>query len=251
MGKKVLITGGVRSGKSAYALELAREYPPPRLFLAAAEAADPEMKARIQRHQKERGSDFVTLERPINLIEALQGPESKRSSVVLVDCLTLWLNNLFHYFSKSASQNCSSPNASLSSPIAFPPELRRIRPPAEIGDPFGPVPEILNRGLTIRDFGNDSFVRRPKSGSGNKKRCRELVAFLSESEQDVILVTNEIGLGLMPNSSRARIFLDELGFLNQEVARISDEVVLMICGLPSTIKGVTSERRLDQPLPTH
>ena len=64
-------------------------------------------------------------------------------------------------------------------------------------------------------------------------------------------MTNEIGLGVMPESSLARLFVDELGFLNQALAQICDEVVLMVCGLPYVIKGVMSEQRLDQSIRTN
>jgi len=102
MQRKILITGAIRSGKSRFALNSALSYSPPRIFLATAEALDEEMKTRILCHQKERGTDFVTVEAPVNLIEALQSPESKKSSIILVDCITLWLNNLFHYFPTSS-----------------------------------------------------------------------------------------------------------------------------------------------------
>ena len=68
-----LILGGARSGKSRYGLGLAARLPSPRLFVATCEPRDPEMEARINAHQRERGSDWVTLETPLQLVETLAG----------------------------------------------------------------------------------------------------------------------------------------------------------------------------------
>src|SRR5262245_54938624 len=88
----ILIGGGVRTGKSAFALNLARRLGPRRLYIATAEARDAEMATRISRHARERGSDFRTLEAPIEVVDALAA--SKEADVAVVDCLTLWLSNL-------------------------------------------------------------------------------------------------------------------------------------------------------------
>ncbi|MDR2501525.1 MAG: bifunctional adenosylcobinamide kinase/adenosylcobinamide-phosphate guanylyltransferase [Treponema sp.] len=88
-----LITGGVKSGKSARALELARRsFEGPRYFLATAEPVDAEMRRRIARHQEERGDAFITIEEKLDIDKAIAdvGP-------VVVDCIPLWVNNLLHY----------------------------------------------------------------------------------------------------------------------------------------------------------
>lgn len=93
MGHWTLIIGGARSGKSSYALELARGFRPARYYLATARAGDKEMKERILNHKRERVSDFQTIEEKYELTQALQGlPGDAR--VVVVDCLTLWVTNL-------------------------------------------------------------------------------------------------------------------------------------------------------------
>jgi len=91
---RTLILGGVASGKSALALELARRGPSPRIFVATAEALDEEMTEKIARHRAERGPDFETLEVPLELATTLEGLSGR---TVVVDCLTVWLGNLFHY----------------------------------------------------------------------------------------------------------------------------------------------------------
>jgi adenosylcobinamide kinase/adenosylcobinamide-phosphate guanylyltransferase len=88
----VLVGGGVRSGKSAFALELAYRLGKRRAFIATATAVDDEMKTRIERHQRERRDEFTTIEEPLDLaaaLDALTDPD-----VVVVDCLTLWMSNL-------------------------------------------------------------------------------------------------------------------------------------------------------------
>jgi adenosylcobinamide kinase/adenosylcobinamide-phosphate guanylyltransferase len=96
---RLLITGGVKSGKSRRALEVAQSlWSFPRYFLATAEAFDEEMRTRIDRHKKERknseGKDeFITIEEPLWINRAIQhcaGP-------VIIDCIPLWINNILYY----------------------------------------------------------------------------------------------------------------------------------------------------------
>ena len=90
----VFISGGVKSGKSSRALKLAREWQKPVSFVATAEALDDEMRKRIERHKAERaGGGFTTVEEPLDLAAAL----TKSGEYVLVDCLTMWVNNIMYY----------------------------------------------------------------------------------------------------------------------------------------------------------
>ena len=91
--RSLLVLGGARSGKSAFALSLAEAAAPERLFLATGSAGDAEMTARIARHRAERGAGWTTLEEPLALAAALAA-EARAGRVVVVDCLTLWLANL-------------------------------------------------------------------------------------------------------------------------------------------------------------
>jgi len=95
MGTITLITGGARSGKSAFALGLAKRYSQ-RAFIATAVALDEEMAKRILRHRKERGDAFRTIEEPLHLGEAISLCRG-RNEVAVVDCLTVWLGNLYHH----------------------------------------------------------------------------------------------------------------------------------------------------------
>ena len=95
LGKVTLVTGGARSGKSRYALELASEAQNP-VFVATASVMDKEMELRVAKHQEERLGRFVTLEEQTDLAGVFSRLPSG-TGVVLVDCLTLWLNNLLYY----------------------------------------------------------------------------------------------------------------------------------------------------------
>ena len=86
-----LVLGGARSGKSRYAESLVARHPPPRLYVATAEAGDAEMAARIAAHKARRGPDWMAIEAPHDLASVLAEQGNKP---VLVDCLTLWLSNL-------------------------------------------------------------------------------------------------------------------------------------------------------------
>ena len=169
-----LITGGIRSGKSRQALKLAQDRATVKTFLATAEALDEEMKGRIARHRKERGQDFSTMEESIALGRAVRDA-ARRTDLILIDCLTLWINNLHHYF----------------------------------GENTGRIEE------QILDF----------------------LGAVQQKPLDMILVTNEVGLGVVPDNPLSRRFLEDLGRLNQEMAAIADEVFFMVSGIPQVIKG--------------
>ncbi len=94
MSEFIFITGGRRSGKSSYALELAESMGEKRLYVATAEALDDEMKERIARHREERSDSWDTAEEPIDIVNILA--HSKKYNVILIDCLTLWLCNIMH-----------------------------------------------------------------------------------------------------------------------------------------------------------
>jgi adenosylcobinamide kinase / adenosylcobinamide-phosphate guanylyltransferase len=87
-----LIGGGVRSGKSAYAVQLANDLGERRVFVATATPSDEEMKGRIERHREDRRGAFSTVEAPLHLAEAIDTIEG--CDVVVIDCLTMWLSNL-------------------------------------------------------------------------------------------------------------------------------------------------------------
>ncbi len=184
-----LITGGIKSGKSRYALEFAGgpANSNPKCFIATAEAFDEEMKRRISRHQKERGPEWTTLEVPIHLGEALC-QKNLPYQLIVIDCLTLWVNNLLHY--------------------------------------------QTSQGLNI-DVEIEKFEEA-----------------LKVIEVPVVLVTNEIGLGVIPENPLSCRYVDLLGGLNQRMARLADRVIFMVAGMPVEIKskgGLTPALRGQTP----
>lgn len=167
----VLITGGARSGKSLYALALAKEFDR-KTFIATAQAFDKEMVARIAKHKQDRDASFSLIEEPLDLSGALKSA-SQVSDVIIVDCLTLWVSNLLH------NQN---------------------------------------------------------SMYTNETRIESLVQSLKGSYCKIIIVTNEVGMGIIPDNELSRQYRDLLGMINHRIAMIADQVVLMVCGIPVIIK---------------
>ena len=84
----VLITGGIKSGKSSFALQISEKWESPKYFLATAIAFDDEMTKKIKRHQEERSSQYLTIEEPIYI-------DAQVHDRVVIDCITLWMNNVF------------------------------------------------------------------------------------------------------------------------------------------------------------
>jgi adenosylcobinamide kinase/adenosylcobinamide-phosphate guanylyltransferase len=169
----VFVTGGGRSGKSAYAVSLARSYSGKRAFIATAEPFDEEMRARIQQHKKERGDEFCTIEEPIMLADVVKSLAGK-FEVAVVDCLTVWLGNLMH---------------------------------------------------------------REENGNIECAQVARLLELLDDPPCDLIIVSNEVGMGVIPHNAMARCFRDVAGRLNQRVAKRAERVILMVSGVPVTVKG--------------
>jgi len=176
----VLVGGGVRSGKSSFALARAEALGARRVFVATAQAHDAEMADRIARHQAERADRFRTVEAPIDLVGALQALDA---DVALVDCLTLWLSNLL-----------------------------------------------------LRDLSQAQIVAR----------IDELAAALPALRPHVVLVSNEVGMGVVPPSPLGRAFRDLAGTAHQRLARVADEIYLAALGVvlrlrPAPVETVPPE----------
>ncbi len=177
----VLIGGGVRSGKSAFAVARARALGRRRAFVATAQAFDDEMRARIRDHVAERGDEFVTIEEPVDLAGAIARLEG--FDVAVVDCLTLWLSNLLL---------------------------------AEVS------------------------VDRIESN------VEDLIATLRRKAFPTLLVSNEVGMGIVPETPLGRLFRDVAGRMHQRIARSADEIHVAMMGvvvrvLPSPIAVVAPE----------
>jgi adenosylcobinamide kinase/adenosylcobinamide-phosphate guanylyltransferase len=179
--RTILVGGGARSGKSAFALAYARRLGERRVFVATAEALDEEMAARIARHREERGAAFTTVEVPRDLPDALAAIDA---DVVVIDCLTLWLSNLL---------------------VAGVAE-------AAIHDQVDALAKVLAR--------------------------RRLHA---------VVVTNEVGMGLVPETPLGRAFRDLTGRAHQRLARAADEIFLATLGIVLRVHPAPVERWMEEP----
>ncbi|MDX1292585.1 MAG: bifunctional adenosylcobinamide kinase/adenosylcobinamide-phosphate guanylyltransferase [Hyphomonas sp.] len=167
---KLLVLGGARSGKSSRAQAVAAAAASRRVYVATAEPLDAEMADRIARHKADRGEGWRTVEAPLDLVPVIE-PLALLDEFILVDCLTLWLSNLFHH------------------------------------------------------------------GRDVEAETEALCAWLQASSANIALVSNEIGLGLVPETSLGRAFRDAQGRLNQKVAAVCDRVEFVAAGLPLRLKG--------------
>lgn len=182
MKRVTFVIGGARSGKSAYAESLAKSARAP-IYIATAEHTDGEMSGRIALHRDRRGKRWRTVEEPVEL-SAVIALADEKNGFVLVDCLTVWLNNLlFHEEDVEAHLSALSET-------------------------------------------------------------------LAETRGHVVLVANEVGLGIVPDNALARRFRDIAGRVNQAIARIAGEVVFIAAGLPMQLKKPGPRKRKTPPKAT-
>ncbi len=191
IAKSELILGGQKSGKSRRAELLARDWLAQSshhraVLIATAQPWDEEMRQRIARHQADRAArvpGLATVEEPLALAQAIQA-HSRVDTLVVVDCLTLWLTNLLM--------------------------------------PANPTPA-------------DVEETTPSERAASAPTA-ELLTAIDQAAGPVVLVGNEIGLGVIPLGREVRAFVDALGHLNQDVAAVCQRVTLMAAGLPLTLK---------------
>ena len=173
VNQKVLVIGGCRSGKSRHALDLALAMAgDKKIFIATCVPRDDEMHLRVANHRKERGQSWKTVEAPLNLPQAIL-QNALSGSVVLVDCLTLWINNLM----------------------------------------------MENEDIQYAD-----------------DKIAEFISAVQTAEGPVVLVSNEVGTGIVPENKLARAYRDLVGSVNQAVARAVDRVEIVVAGIAVTIK---------------
>ena len=170
-----LVIGGCRSGKSGFAIAVAEKTNARRqVFVATGRPDDEEMRLRIEKHRRERGDRWTTIEEPLALPEAIDRHASPES-IVGVDCLTLWVSNLL---------------------------------------------------LTMTQD-------RPEETAA---RFVQLVHALRTARGPVVLVSNEVGTGVVPQNRLARQFRDAAGLVNQQVAAVATTVFWTVAGIPVKIK---------------
>ena len=194
----ILVLGGARSGKSAFAQQLAQRSERSVAYIATATASDEDMYDRIVRHRASRPAHWHTIEEPLKLAEALHQAASL-ADVILLDCITVWLSNWL--FSQ--------------------------------GDP-----DSLDRLETVAM--SSSYTE------GALDAIEELLTSLAglDAWKTLIVVTNEVGLGIVPAYALGRIYRDLLGRVNQRLAKAAVQVYLMVAGLGVDIKRLHEEASL-------
>lgn len=172
--RSILVLGGARSGKSAYAQSMAEDIASAASgrpgIIATAQAFDAEMTKRIDQHKADRGDAWLCAEEPLDLSDEITR-FAPQCSVILVDCLTLWLSNIMH----------------------------------------------AKRDLAVQ--------------------TASLIEALAASPCPVLMVSNEVGLGIVPENPLGRAFRDAQGRLNQDLAKVCDQVTFLAAGLPLHLKG--------------
>lgn len=186
MGKLILVLGGARSGKSAFAERLARDLGGARVvFVATAQAGDDEMAQRIAQHRRTRPAGWRTVEAPRAVGAALrQAVEVDHQPVAVIDCLTLLASNV-----------------------------------------LGPDPDRISAAAAREELEREL--------DGLLAACRELPT-------TVIVVSNEVGAGIVPATPVGRLYRDLLGWANQALAREAQEAHLLVAGIPLRIKPQTT-----------
>lgn len=177
MPQTIFITGGTRSGKSRFAEQMAVSFGAPLCYLATAQSLDDEMGQRIRKHQQRRGDAWQTIEEPLHLPQNLAANDGIYS-VILVDCLTLWLSNLL---------------------------------------------------LLYEDLGEETETRLMDD-------VQRLAATLRGMTTPVIVVSNEVGMGIVPDHRLGRMFRDIAGQANQIIAAAASEAWLVASGIPLKLK---------------
>jgi len=170
MAQITFITGGARSGKSSFAQQMAESASPNPVYLATARVWDEDFRLRIQRHQNDRGPHWINIEEEKQLSAC-----DVEGQTVLLDCITLWLTNIFFDNQYDA-----------------------------------------DRSLEEAKVEWNRFVQK---------------------DMNLIVVSNELGMGVHPVEESARKFADLQGWMNQYIARQANEVFLMISGIPVKIKS--------------
>lgn len=173
MSNIIFITGGARSGKSNFAVKLANESKGKVAFIATASAGDDEMKERITRHKESRPKEWITVEEPLDLAKAIERVYDH--DLLIIDCITLYLTNLF----------CN--------------------------------------GIIDEDKILDNI----------KKMLESAESF----HGTIIIISNELGMGIVPENRMARDFRDVAGRANQMIAEVANKVFVCFSGIPVQIKG--------------
>jgi len=194
MAKIVLVTGGARSGKSAFAEDqLADREEVCYIATGLPRGEDPEWQERIRLHQERRPASWTTQEQYAGLADWLQ---EQSHPVYLLDCATLLTSNsLFDLIAQH-----------------FPDKL-----------------ELTEENFLSRQ--EQSFLLQLL-----EEEWQELLSTIRQTDAECWIVTDEVGLGIVPETRLGRFFRDVQGKINQLIAKEASEAYLVICGLAQQLK---------------
>jgi len=211
----ILISGGARSGKSAFAEALAetiaetRRSAGPIAYIATGQAMDDEFQERIAAHRRRRGERFFTLEEPLLLARAID-QVAQDYDVIMVECIPTWLGNLYHHESLAKVPN----------------RLARLADHLDRHWASGGTPPADPDREMARQFlsGNSPAPQPPMLGP------------VLAASRVLLVVTNETGLGLVPATPEGRRFRDDLGWINQRLATAAQAFFFSMAGVVRRIK---------------
>ena len=220
------VIGGARSGKSAFAEGLARKYNDV-VYIATAEVKDEEMRDRIQIHRARRPFNWKTVEAPFHVDMVVSNPNEK-AGLVYIDCITLYITNML-LSDETGACGGERPFA-LTKDDKNPPSLT---PPARGGETKG---KTTSSSLDGRGKGEGEREILKQKQSQMLGEINKLSKVCRESKSDVIIVSNEVGLGIVPDNALSRVFRDIAGSANQIIADEADEVYFTVAGIAQRIK---------------
>lgn len=210
MSNIILVSGPVKSGKSTFAEQLVKDFQSDNVAYIATQANafdDKEFQRRIARHQASRPSNWVTIEQFKDLDVLIHSSDADHAyQSVLMDCVTLWINNLFFDHLLDYYQSIHQEKV---------------------------VPEQVNLDDFVESFTNQDVEYMHQY---LHKEVRKLMTEMKKTAVNYVIVTNEVGWSITPNTKLGRIFVDYYGTINQYIASQADEVYMVELGIPRRIK---------------
>lgn len=185
MSNIILVTGGARSGKSSFAESLCKSQNNKTAYIATSVAFDDEMKNRVKKHQESRPKEWKTYEIYKDIYSIVEELDQKYNTVIM-DCITLMVNNLMFTYNIEMDKATSE-------------ELNEL----------------------------ENYI---------KNQLTKLLEAVKKTNLYFVIVSNEIGMGIVPENKLSRIYGDFVGRANQLIGKYSEEVYLVVSGIPMKVK---------------
>lgn len=185
MSNIILVTGGARSGKSNFAESLCIKQNNRTAYIATSIPFDDEMKNRVKKHQESRPKEWKTYEIYKDIYSIVEELDNNHDTVIM-DCVTLMVNNLMFTYGIEVDQATSE-------------ELNEL----------------------------EEYI---------KEQIKKLMEAIKKTNLYFVIVSNEVGMGIVPENKLSRIYADFVGRANQLIAKYSDEVYLVVSGIPMKVK---------------